>query len=92
MINIEHERKRLTEEAVKAFSHFVEENAGKFCQVLESEEPNCPRIDGIEQAWGELKTQANQVIGELYNGLAKTVTEKKLLAKKKQNSASKAWR
>jgi hypothetical protein len=84
MMNIEHERKRLTEQAVTAFSHFVEENVEKFGRVLESEEPNRPRIDGIEQAWGELKTQADQVISELYNGLAKTVTEKELLAKKKR--------
>jgi hypothetical protein len=90
MINIEHERKRLAEQAVKAFSRFVEENVEKFGRVLESEEPKRPRIDGIEQAWGELKTRANQLIGELYNGLAKTVTEKELLAKKKQNPANKA--
>jgi hypothetical protein len=67
---------------VKVFSRFVEENVEKFGRVVEDAYPNPPRIDGIEDAWGEFKTRANQVIGELYNGLARTVTEKELLTKK----------
>ncbi|MDR2094187.1 MAG: hypothetical protein LBP76_01550, partial [Treponema sp.] len=60
-MNIHDERKRLAGQAVKTFSRFVEENIEKFGWVLEREEPNRPRIDDIEEAWGELKTRANQI-------------------------------
>jgi hypothetical protein len=88
-MNIHDERKRLAEQAVKTFSRFVEENVEKFGRVLEREGPNRPRIDDIEEAWGELKTRANQIItatgrGELYDCLAKTVPEKEMIAKKKR--------
>jgi ssDNA-binding replication factor A large subunit len=91
-MNIHDERKRLAEQAVKTFSRFVEENIEKFGWVLEREEPNRPRIDDIEEMWGELKTRANQIIGELYDGLVKTVPEKEMIAKKNENSANRGWR
>jgi hypothetical protein len=82
-------RKRLAEQAVKTFSRFVEENIEKFGRVLERKETNRPRIDDIEEVWGELKTRTNQIItatgqGELYDGLAKTVPEKEMIAKKRE--------
>jgi hypothetical protein len=88
-MNIHDERKRLAEQAVKTFSHFVEENIEKFGRVLEREEPNRPRIDDVEEMWGERKTRANQIItatgrGELYDGLVKTAPEKEMIAKKKR--------